>query len=409
MRQFLEEWAHLIGGKLVYLLLFVPLAGALVFSYVFQSSQVNEAPMAVVDLDRSSYSTQLINKLNASQYIDVKAVYHQAIEADALLYNERFLGVLYLPQGLEAGRAQGQASNLGFYVDMTQAAAVGNLRSAVSEVVATENAAYGVGRLKATGLTDGQASTVLSHLSVQQRQLYNPTNSMLPTSVFGFVNTLLIALFGSATLGIVPRLRNEGKLNESLESPLAVALRVLPYALVMSVSLYLAVGLLKQVGGMRFEASPFQVWLPFLMYTGSLGLMGMLIGWNAPSPAKAGGRTLFIIVPAFLLGGTLVPVAMLPGPLQLLSALVPISWHFKFVRGLGLRGGDLGHFMPELGSFLLLMGAMLVGILLLTLMEHRRAKSAGEEPGANEETEELAAVGSDSTGTVPMAGRLETP
>ncbi|MFB5676328.1 ABC transporter permease [Paenibacillus terreus] len=376
MKALIDEWKHMLGGKSVFILLLVPIVVAAVFGYVFKNSQINEGPVAVVDLDHSSYSSQLITKLDASQYINVKRVFENDTDPDMLLYNEQFSAVIYLPAGLEANRLQGKQSNIGFYVDNTVAQATASLRTGGTEVITAENAALAAGSLKAVGLTDSQISGMTSNMVVQQRLLYNPTSSTLMSSVIGFVNTVMLSLIGSAGLSIVPRLRAEGRLQEELNHPVGLLLRVLPYALVGCISFFLSIGLIKQLGGLRFEAGMLEMFIPFMLYTTTLSLFAMALGWSAATPAKASGRIMILMMPSFLLSGAQLPVAMLPGPLQAVSNILPLTWHFKFLRGMGFKGGELRYFIPELGGMLILLSAFAAIILVLMAVEKRKLSKA---------------------------------
>jgi ABC-2 type transport system permease protein len=383
MKALIDEWKHMLSGRTVFILLLVPIVVAAVFGYVFKNSQINEGPVAVVDLDHSSYSSQLINKLDASQYIHIKRVFENDTDPDMLLYNEQFSAVIYLPAGLEANRLQGKQSNIGFYVDNTVAQATASLRTGVTEVVTAENAALAAGSLKAVGLTDSQISGMTSNMIVQQRLLYNPTNSTIMSSVLGFVNTVMLSLIGGAALTIVPRLRTEGRLREEMNHPVGILLRVLPYALVGCISFFLSIGLIKQLGGLRFEAGILEMFIPFMLYTTSLSLFAVVIGWSAPTPEKASGRILLLMMPSFLLSGAQLPVAMLPGPLQTVSNILPLTWHFKFLRGMGFKGGELRYFISELGGMLILLSAFAAIILVLMAVEKRKlSKAEAKEDGA---------------------------
>ncbi|MEC0237639.1 ABC transporter permease [Paenibacillus kribbensis] len=372
MRAFADEWKHLFNGKMVYIILFVPIVVAAMFGYVFKNNQINDASIAVVDLDHSNYSRQLINKLDASQYIDVRYVQENEADPNLFLYNEKFFAVIYLPAGLEENRLKGIQSNIGFYVDNTMGAATGNLRSAVAEVISTENATLAGGSLKAMGLSDSQLTGMTTNMLLQQRLLYNPTNSTLMTSVIGFVNTVMISLIGSAALTIVPRLRVNGKLEGELEHWSNLLMRVLPYALVGCAAFYLSLGVLKQVGGLRFEANVWEISIPFLLFTTTLSLLGMALGWTAATPDKASSRIMLIMLPSFLLSGAQLPTVMLPGPLQTIGNILPLTWQFKFLRGMGFKGGGLQYFIPELGGFLLLLTGLLLVIFILMAREKRK-------------------------------------
>ncbi|MFD1956450.1 ABC transporter permease [Paenibacillus thailandensis] len=386
MKAFIEEWKLLISGKSVIVFIVVPILMATVFGYVFKNNQINEAPLAVVDLDHSKYSRELVGKLDASQYISVEGVFDNDIDPNMLLYNERYVAVLYLPAGLEQNRLKGAQTNIGFYVDNIVTGAVGSIRSGVSEVITTENAAVYSGTLKAMGLSDSAVAGMMTSLNLQQRTLYNPTNSTMTTSVVGFVNTAMISLLGSASLTIVPRLREAGQLGEALANPLQLVLRIVPYSLVGCVSFILSFGILKQVGGMRFEANAFEMFIPFFIYTLLLSFFAMIIGWTAANPAKAGKRSIIIILPSFLLSGANFPVLMLPEPLQFFSKLLPLFWQLEFIRGLAFRGGSLKYFIPEFGEAILLLAGMLAVVYLLVLKERRAernmSRSGEEEPVA---------------------------
>lgn len=382
MKAIIDEFKLILNGKFIFIIIIAPLIISAAFGYVFKNNQLNEAPVAVVDMDHSTYSQHLIEQLDADQYIDINYITYNYTDPNDFLYNEKYLGVIYLPAGLEKARAQGNQINIGFYVDTALSTATASLRTGATEVITAENSTASSGKLVAMGLNATQATNLSTGLNLQTRLLYNPTNNMLMSSVIGFVNTVFLSILGGATLGIVPRLREQGLLAGMVQKPLSIVFRVIPYSLIATASMYLVMGCLKQVGGLRFEANVFQLFIPFIMYTIALSLLCMMVGWSASSPAKAAGRITMILLPSFILSGAQIPVALLPPILQQVSHALPLSWHFKFLRGLGFRGGDLKYFSQELGGFLILITCILFVIFLLILNERRKARKA-ERDGVN--------------------------
>lgn len=348
-----DEWKHITSGKFILLMLTVPILVAAAFGYIFQNGVMQDAPLAVVDLDHSTYSRQLIDKLNSSQYVDVADVFDNYVESDMLLYNEKYSGVLYLPAGTEASYIQGKAINLGLYLDMTMPTGASTVRSGVSEVIGTENAAKG--------------ST--SVLNVEQRTLYNPTSQTIMSSIMLFINVIMLAFLALNTLSVIPRLRQEEKLTEELKNPVNILLRAIPYAVITSISFYMVIGIIKQVGGLRFEANIFELFVPLFLYGLSSSLMAMAIGWTSSSTLHSAGRIVFIMLPSFLLSGVQVPYSLLPRPLQWINVLLPLSLHFKFLRGMGYKGGRLRYFIPELGHYFLIIALLTSIIILLSFRE----------------------------------------
>ena len=100
----LEELLAMGGGRVVpyhKTAMAVAAVVAFLFSLIFRQTAVFEAPIAVIDLDASRYSTELIERINTSPYIRVTAVYHTPYSAERLTEHDLNSGVLYLPQGRE--------------------------------------------------------------------------------------------------------------------------------------------------------------------------------------------------------------------------------------------------------------------------------------------------------------------
>jgi len=264
MKSIRDEWLHITSGKFIVLMLFVPILVAALFGYIFQNGVMQDAPLAVVDLDHSTYSRQLIEKLNSSQYIEVLGVFDNYIESDRLLYNEQYSGVLYFPAGLEKSYIQGKTINLGLYMDMTMATGAGTLRLGISEVIGTENVLKGLNPV----------------LNLEQRSLYNPTSQVIMSYVMLFINEVMLGLIGFYTLSIVPRLRQEGKLTGDLKNPVTMFYRAIPYSFIACVSFYLVIGILKQVGSLRFEANLLELFVPLFLYGLSTCLLAIGLGWT---------------------------------------------------------------------------------------------------------------------------------
>jgi ABC-2 type transport system permease protein len=381
MRSQLDEWRYVLSSKFIPAILIGPLIIAALFGYMFQSGQINEAPIAIVDEDNSLYSRQFTEKVNASQYLQVTDVFHQAVQPDTLLANEHYMAVIYLPRGMEQLRYQGKQVNIGVLIDNSMPSAVGNIRNGIQELITIENTTLSVGKLKALGMSDEAAAGIAAPLSMQQRLLYNPTSDFIGFMVIGFVNVVALGITAFGAASIVPRLRVEGRLGQELERPLGLWLRTIPYAVTSCISLLLAFGLLKQLGGLRFAGSPLAFMVPLMLYTLTICFMGMLVGWTASEPSKVTLRTYVIVYPSMMLSGVQVAIIMFPGPIQVISQLLPLTWLFKFIRGIGYRGGSLTVFTGEIGIFVIMIAVLSLGIGLMMLWEMRKrnVKTSMEE------------------------------
>ncbi len=374
MKQFREQIEKMRHDKVAITALIIPIISAVIFGYMFSNNQILETSVAVIDLDNSNYSRQLIDKLDASPYIQINKVFNVPLEPSQVLINEKYLAVISLPNELEDNVYRNKRTNIGFIVDNTVLASSANLKQAMSEIFANENITLSMSKLKGMGCSGEQALGLINGLSVQQRALFNPTADYVNSNVFGFINLVILGVLTAQSIKIIPELRAEGKLQQALNSPLGIISRVIPYALLYFVSSILVLGLMKQIAGLRFSGSVFEFFIPLLLYTFASGLVGMLLGWSAKEPAS---RLIIVVMPSFLLSNVILPVALMPKPIQYLAMAFPLTWYTKFFREIALREASISHLWKDLGGFLILIAVILFLLTLEMIKEkHKILKQA---------------------------------
>lgn len=355
-----------------------PLIAAVFFGLMFSHNQINKSPVVVIDEDHSEYSRQLISKINASQYMSVKSVYASRMDPEILLANEQAVAVIMLPNQLGLRQQQGKSTNVGILMDNTMPSGLTGIRTAIQEIIQTENMTLSMTSLMHKGMDAETAKGIVSPLSLQQRMLFNPTTSYVGFMVLGFVNIIVLMITTSAAGSIAPRLRQEGKLFAYGNSPFQLWIRSVPYAVLSSISLLLSYGLLKQVGGMRFEAEPYLFIIPVVIYAFALSLLGMLIGYTAKDISKVSARTSFVLYPSFLATGIQLSPLAFPEPFQIFAWALPMNWLNRLIRGMAFRDGALTAYSKELGALLIIIGAASLFMGLLYLRETRKASPSSE-------------------------------
>lgn len=369
MKQINDEFEKIMRRKTVAQVLIAPIFIALLFGWLFSSNQIYNSPITVMDLDNSMYSRQLIDKLDASPYVNVARVMNEPVEPALILMHDSTFAVVVLPDGLEENRYRGKSTNIGFVVNDSVAAAVGNLRQGVAEVLASENASLLMSKLVGMGLSSEQAQGLASGLSVQQRSLYNPTSATVNTTVIGFVNLIILALFIRQTTQILPHLREEGRFEDDIKSPLPLFCRLIPHVLLFFVSMLFVLGLLKQFGGLRFGGSVFALSAPLFLYLLASGFFAMLLSWNVKDPKKTLPRLAAVVGPSFFFSNILLPVAFMPKLIQIIAMAFPLNWYTKCYQAIALRGAKIAVLGQETGALMILTAAYLLVMILLITVE----------------------------------------
>ncbi|WP_018755966.1 ABC transporter permease [Paenibacillus terrigena] len=379
MNSLIDEWKYVKGSKFLKGIFIGPLVAALFFGLMFSHNQINKSPVVVIDEDHSAYSRELITKLNASQYMQVTNVFASRMAPEDLLANEQAVAVIMLPSGLEMRRVQGLSSNIGMLMDNTMPSGLTGIRTAIQEIITTENMTLSMTRLAQSGMSADASKGLISPLSLQQRMLFNPTTSYVGFMVLGFVNIVVLMITTTAAGSIAPRLRQEGRLFVNGPSPAQLWARSIPYAVLSAISLLLCYGLLKQVGNMRFEAEPYLFVIPLLIYTFALSLMGMLIGYSAQDSSKVSLRTSFVLYPSFLATGIQLTPLAFPLFFQITAWPLPMNWLNRLLRGMALRSGGLTTYGLEIGALLIIIGVVSLFIGLLVYREARQANLSREK------------------------------
>jgi ABC-2 type transport system permease protein len=373
MRQLLDELKRL-KTKTILTAFVAPTLAVLFFAYMLGDTRIFDASLAVIDPSDSQYSRQLIDKLDASPYVAVSAVYHETKEPETLLKNADCLAVLVLPAEMQQNRLRGITSTVGLVVDDTLLSAASYLRQGVAEVIATENASALVPRLVGMGLTSAQAGAMLNTLSLRQRTPFNPDMSLINVMVMGLAHVVLMALFMMQAAGIVPRLRQSERWPDDRRSPLGLLSRLLPYLLVFAAATLLILGLMKRFIALRFVGSLLDYALPLLLYLTAISLLGMILGCLSKQPSQVASRLMPVIGPSFFLSNLSLSLSLLPMPLQLLSKALPLSWYIRFYQGIALRGATLGDMRSDLGQFLIYI-AVLAALLTALLIREAGSES----------------------------------
>ncbi|WP_256757913.1 ABC transporter permease [Cohnella sp. WQ 127256] len=376
MKSLIEEWKYVTGSKFLLMIFIGPLIAALFFGLMFSNNQINKSPVVVIDEDHSVYSRQLISKLNASQYMKVTNVFANRMDPETLLANEQAVAVIMLPNQLELRNLHGKSSNIGILMDNTMPSGLMGVRTAIQEIITTENTTLSMTRLGQSGMDAETAKGLISPLSLQQRMLFNPTTSYVGFMVLGFVNIIVVMITTSAAGSIAPRLRKEGKLFVNGVSPVQLWVRSVPYAILSTFSLMLSYGLLKQVGSMRFEAEPYLFIVPLLVYCFALSLMGLLIGYTAKDASKVGLRSSLVVYPSFLATGIQLTPLAFPMFFQITAWALPMNWLNRLIRGMAFRHGSLTAYSVEIGALLVIIGIASLLIGLLMLRESRKTNSS---------------------------------
>jgi len=359
-----KEVRHVLRDpRTLYMALAMPALLLLLFGFGV-SFDLDHLPVAFVDLDHTEASRTLRSRLVADDLFDDLFEDAEALttgaDAERALVSGDALMVVVIGRGFSRELAAGGAPSVQLLIDGSDNASAVQARGRAEVAV------------RAIGLTVADAPRAVPASGIEARSFtrFNPEGRSAVFLVPGITAYVLAIVAVLLTALTVAREWERGSMAQLFATPVGrleiVIGKLLPY-LVLGM---LAVLLVLAVGGWVFDV-PFRgsagtlALLSLLFLVGMLG-QGLLISVLTQNQMVATQvATMSSMLPSLLLSGFVFPIDNMPMPLQWVSRVVPARYLVSGLRGVLLRGNDLGELWPE--ALLL----ALFGIVMLTLATAR--------------------------------------
>ena len=344
-------------ARTLVILTFIPTFFLFLYGYAL-NFDIRHIRLAVEDRDQSTESRQLIATFVESTYFDVVATPTGDAEVKALIDRGQARVVLVIPEDFSRAIRRGGTGQLQILVDGDNANTATTVLGYVTGIVRQASASY-----------PGHAQVTL--VAAQPRIWYNPelrSAVFLVPGLIAFIS--MITAVVSTALSIV-REKERGTIEQIRMAPIStlafVVGKSVPY-LVLSQMGAMAIILAAMV---FFDLPMRGAWLPLafvvmLFLIGGLGT-GLLVSTIAETQEVAfQAAALIAMLPTLILSGFIFPIASMPIALQYVSAVIPARYFLTALRGIVLKGLDLGMLWQPMVA-LVLYGAVVLGLSAVRL------------------------------------------
>lgn len=351
-----KEVRQLLRDKLTFgMIVGLPLLQIVLFGYAI-NTDVRHLRAGVADQSHTQLSRMLVAQAQASQVVDVTDEVATAADLKRLLDEGRISVGIYLPPDFERRAATGAQPAAQLMVDGSDPTLL-----AVAQGLASMP-------LQSRDLTTAAPTPLF-----EVRNYYNPERRSavdIVPALIGVILTLTMVLF---TAVAIVRERERGNLELLITTPVRplelMAGKIWPYILIglIQVTIVLVAG--KLLFAVPIRGSLLDLYLASLLFiAASLGL-GLLISTLAKTQFQAMQLTVFTFLPSILLSGFMFPFDGMPRFAQELGELLPLTHFVRLVRGILLRGADLGGLLPDVWPLLVF---FFLTITLAILKFHKR-------------------------------------
>ncbi|MDD3654215.1 MAG: ABC transporter permease, partial [Desulfotomaculaceae bacterium] len=157
------------------ILLLGPLLGLFLFAGVYSHQRIENISTAVLDLDRSSASQQVVTGLKNAQYLQVVTYPDHYAQLEEMIKRSEVVVGVVIPENYGRDIARRQQARVAVLIDGTNMAYATNATSAVLAVTRTLGAEAGVKTLIARGITPRQAQEAYQSIEFREEAWFNPT------------------------------------------------------------------------------------------------------------------------------------------------------------------------------------------------------------------------------------------
>ena len=333
-----------------WLLVGPPVIQMVVFGYA-ATLDVRHVELAVLDLDNTQESRELVSRLSASRYFHLAGHAARREELREGIDRGDFLAALEINSGFAQRLRNGQGASVQVLVDSSNSNTALVALGYLNQVGARFGRDYQLDRVRRAA---PQLVSFLPQVDLQSRPWFNEGLESQWFFVPGVIGNVMLILVMMLTAFAVVREREIGTLEQIMVTPIRrwefILGKTVPFFLVGCVD----ATLIALVGTFWFGV-PFRGNLGVLAaglvtyILAGLGL-GLLISTVSATQQQAMISAFFFIMPMITLSGFGTPISSMPPLLQKLTYLNPMRYIMVVLRSVYLKGVGLDVLWPQIAA-----------------------------------------------------------
>jgi ABC-2 type transport system permease protein len=342
----------------------IPMLLLMLYGYAL-TLDVDNVPLVVWDQSESQASREFISRFDGSRYFSVRGYVRNYRELEQAIDSAQALVALIIPRGFAGRIESGRPASAQLIVDGSDSNTA-TLAVSYAEVVAlTYSQGIALQQIQRKG---GRA--LRSPLELRPRVWFNTDLESRNYIIPGLIAVIMMVIAAMLTSLTVAREWERGTMEQLISTPVKrrelILGKLLPYFSIGLVDVMLAV----LVGEFLFRvplrgsvALLFACAAVFLAGTMSLGILISIVTKNQLLANQLAMVVTF--VPSLLLSGFVFAISNMPGPLQLITYVIPARYFITLLKAIYLKGVGLEILVGE-AALLTVFGAAMVFLANVT-------------------------------------------
>ena len=335
----------------------------IIFGYA-ATFEVFNVSTAVLDLDHSQESRELVSRFAASGRFQIVETAKTPAEIRRAIDRADAVVAIVIQAGFAEELRKGVSAPAQIIVDGTNSNTALIALTYVNQIVA----AYAQEMAQDLSRRLHPAQPPPPTVTLEPRPWYNVDYNSRWFFVPGVIATLTLVMVVNLTSFAVVREREVGTLEQIMVTPIRplefILGKMIPFFFVGLALTVVVAGVGTLWFQIPFVGNPFVLLLGTSLYLLSVLGIGLLISTVCMTQQQAFATNFFVINPAFILSGFSFPIASMPAFMQWLSTINPMTYYLVVIRGTFLKGVGLAVLWPQMVA-LAALGVALLGLSVL--------------------------------------------
>jgi ABC-2 type transport system permease protein len=355
--------------RMRFIILVAPLIQLIVFGYVV-TTDVNHIPTAVVDLDHSQKSREIISLFRNSGYFDILLQTEKEDEAIRFLDQGKISCFIQIPKSFSRKLKKGNSAEIQILLDGTDSNTASVIQGYVRRILLDySNVETGKRVAKIKGAFFELRPEIMGLKSIslnnQVRAWYNPELKSQNFNLPGVIAVILMITTILLTSLAIVREKEIGTIEQLIVTPIRpvelILGKTVPFAIIGYFEVLIVMGASIFWFGIPFRGS----FLLLLFATGLFLLTTLGIGLFISTLSRTQQQSLLtmvlFIMPAFLLSGFMFPIANMPKLIQYVTYLNPLRYFLIIIRDIFLKGVGIEYLWDQM------LPLAIIGTVILSL------------------------------------------
>ncbi len=346
-RMLIKEFLQMLRDPRMRVVIFgIPVIQMTIMAFAL-TTDVTNIRMAVLDMDKTPASRELISAFTASNYFRVTASLISQNEIIPLLDQSDVRAVLQIPAGFSKDILTEQTAGVQLITDGTDSNSTSIVLGYAGFIVSDYNDKMLHKRLGRKGIT-----TPALQITTESRAWYNANQESKYYYVPSLIATMLyIFSLLLTSIGIV-REKEIGTIEQVMVTPIRgiefILGKTIPYMITGYISMSVMLVVAYLIFGVHVRGSlPLLYGLTGIYLAGNMGI-ALIISGGASTQQQALLTSFLILMPSVMLSGFMFPISNMPDPVRYATFLNPMRWYLEVLRGIVMKDVGIAALWPAI-------------------------------------------------------------